>query len=273
MTPAGTSVSSGTIEGTPTTIEERSEELAALHARIFTESTTPSAIGNDRVPPAPLDLDDGALLSKARGARNGAEFSKLFDQGVAVGEDRSVADLTLCSSLAFWTGKDAARMDRLFRRSALARKTWDERHSSDGRTYGAMTIDKAIAGCREVYAPRGSDRPTQAAQPPEETGDHATVPTYWSMDRLADAYIAAAREPHHRLRLGYPELDAVMRGVSPREVLAILARSSVGKAAFALNLIDRMTTFDALPTLMFSLEMPGISALRADRHHHTGARG
>ena len=34
--------------------------------------------------------------------------------------------MALCALLAFWTGKDTARMDRLFRRSGLMRPKWDE---------------------------------------------------------------------------------------------------------------------------------------------------
>ncbi len=34
---------------------------------------------------------------------------------------QSEADLALCNFLAFWTGGDAARIDRLFRRSGLYR--------------------------------------------------------------------------------------------------------------------------------------------------------
>ena len=45
--------------------------------------------------------------------------------------------------IAFWT-KDPAQIDRIFRLSGLMRGKWDERHSSDGRTYGEMTIAKAI---------------------------------------------------------------------------------------------------------------------------------
>ena len=37
----------------------------------------------------------------------------------AGGFDHSSADAALMSHLAFWTGKDMPRMDRLFRRSAL----------------------------------------------------------------------------------------------------------------------------------------------------------
>jgi putative DNA primase/helicase len=66
---------------------------------------------------------------------------------------QSEADLALCNKLAFWTGKDAGQMDALFRQSGLMRTKWDEKHFGDGRTYGQSVIEKAVNGCREVYAP------------------------------------------------------------------------------------------------------------------------
>lgn len=41
--------------------------------------------------------------------------------------DRSSADAALAAHLAFWTGCDAARMERLMRKSKLAREKWDDR--------------------------------------------------------------------------------------------------------------------------------------------------
>jgi putative DNA primase/helicase len=247
------------LEGTPETIEERTEAMTALHAAIFSETKAPMAAAPAAEPAA---VDDEGLLEKARNAKNGARFTALFTSGVAQGEDHSTADLELCSSLAFWTGRDAAQMDRLFRRSALMRRKWNERHSSDGRTYGQMTIARAITDCRDVYTPRAaaaSRHTTTAATPaPTPASEAEAPPTYWTMAELADAYVLAARDPHHRLRFGYPELDRELRGVAPGEVVAILARSGVGKTAFGLNLAERMTGRTALPTLLFSLEMPGV---------------
>lgn len=70
--------------------------------------------------------------------------------------DDSGADLALCNYLAFWFVGDAATIDREFRRSGLMRPKWDERHASDGSTYGEMTIRKAIADSREHYKPNTS---------------------------------------------------------------------------------------------------------------------
>lgn len=66
--------------------------------------------------------------------------------GGATPWDRSSADLSLASRLAFWTGKDAPRMLRLMQESALTRDKWDLRPE-----YLVNTIEKAIAGCDQVY--------------------------------------------------------------------------------------------------------------------------
>lgn len=62
---------------------------------------------------------------------------------------QSEADLALCNDLAFWCRCDTAMMDGVFRLSGLMRDKWDRRQS--GSTYGALTIQKAISSCRNVY--------------------------------------------------------------------------------------------------------------------------
>ena len=108
------------------------------------------------VAPIPVDLDDSALLEKIRQCPKGAEFDALMsgDTGKHAtknNEGRTEADLHLCGTLAWWTGKDPERIDRIFRSSGLMRAKWDEVHSSDGSTYGQMTIRKAIDGCDGQY--------------------------------------------------------------------------------------------------------------------------
>lgn len=100
-----------------------------------------------------LSLSDAELIQKAQSARNGSIFCELYYQGSLsrYADDHSGADQALCNMLAFWTGKDPERMDRLFRNSALYRDKWDESHSYEGMTYGTMTIQNAIDHCSEVY--------------------------------------------------------------------------------------------------------------------------
>src|SRR5207249_867267 len=98
-------------------------------------------------------LTDEDVLVRAQAAKNGAKFRALWN-GDTNGHhnDDSAADLALCDYLAFWTGKDAEQMDRLFRQSKLMREKWDS--PRPGGTYGSMTIRKAITDREEVYTPR-----------------------------------------------------------------------------------------------------------------------
>ena len=82
-------------------------------------------------------------------------------------------------------------------------------------------------------------------------------PTFLRISDLADLYLLRVGQAHHRIALGYDKLNAIIRGIAPGEVMTILGRSGVGKTAFALNLVERMTAHDRLPALMFSLEQPG----------------
>jgi hypothetical protein len=139
-----------------TTIADRQAELERFAQRWLADPAP--------VAPQPVhaddDDDDEALLERARRAANGDKFQLLFDQGDWQGagySSQSEADLALVTMLSFWTGPDPARIDRLFRRSALYRAKWDARHAGDGRTYGQMTIARALAQRTEYWTARPVD--------------------------------------------------------------------------------------------------------------------
>jgi putative DNA primase/helicase len=94
------------------------------------------------------------IVLRAMRAKNGARFSRLCNGDINGHVSASEGDLALCSSLAFWTGGDAEVMDRLFRESWLYRRKWDTPHYGDGRTYGQVTIAKALAGASEFQDPK-----------------------------------------------------------------------------------------------------------------------
>jgi putative DNA primase/helicase len=144
------------LAGTPLTIEERDNIIAAIYTE--TAPKTPTLADPCRMPIERVDLNDIELLDRARRFSNGARFAALFDAGDWRGcgyESQSSADLVLASALAFITNRDAPRIDWLFRASGLMRPKWDERHYGDGRTYGEATIEKAIAGLTNTYASVG----------------------------------------------------------------------------------------------------------------------
>jgi putative DNA primase/helicase len=146
------------IQGTPTGIESRQEELDAFYSEVFDDDDTaeisPIVVSNRIV-------SDAELLDKAAHARNGEKFSRLYYQGDTSGyPSDSEADLALCSELAFWTNGDQEWIDRLFRSSALFRTKWDEHRGA--LTYGEMTIEKACSGLEVGYLGHAFDnRPSE----------------------------------------------------------------------------------------------------------------
>lgn len=90
-------------------------------------------------------LTDDEIVERAKSAKNGDKFARLWAGDISGYSSASEAELALCSMLAFWTGGDAAQIDRLFTRSQLMRDKWNR------ADYRARTIQKAVEGCREVY--------------------------------------------------------------------------------------------------------------------------
>lgn len=69
------------------------------------------------------------------------------------GYDGSSADQALCNHLAFWTGGDCERMDRLYRESALYRDKWER------EDYRENTILGAVSACSNFYNSKPKDKP------------------------------------------------------------------------------------------------------------------
>jgi len=123
-----------------TTIKECQPQLDALVARykkskkpaVITVTTSPSTVT--------IAPDDRDLLAKAMAARNGAgsAFTALWGGNIDGYASQSEADLALLCRLAWWTGEDVGRMDRLFRQSGLYREKWER------ADYREDTIAKAI---------------------------------------------------------------------------------------------------------------------------------
>ncbi|GGM66568.1 primase-polymerase (primpol)-like protein [Halarchaeum rubridurum] len=162
------------VGGTPTDVRERTDALAAIHAEHVAappmdESDTPSGSGHA----------DDDLLAKARRAKNGEKFARLWRGDTSGYDSHSEADMALCFTLAFWTRRDVAQMDRLFRRSGLYRAKWDERHYADGRTYGEQTVARAARGISDVYEPSASTTDTSDSggveRDPARASEHVTA--------------------------------------------------------------------------------------------------
>ena len=131
-------------------ISDCTESIKPLHEKYIGGGREPQA----KIRPAVSLSSADDIVKAAAGAKNGGKFVALYGGDTAGYTSSSEADMALCSILAFWTGCDASKMDVIFRSSGLMREKWDRPQS--GSTYGALTIQKAIAGCSQVYSPKNS---------------------------------------------------------------------------------------------------------------------
>ncbi|WP_442957034.1 phage/plasmid primase, P4 family [Peribacillus sp. Aquil_B8] len=134
-------------------IVERSDELKILFDKYLKEKEMPAP----KVRTEQREREDFSTLSNADlwermfNSKSGGSIKNLF-QGLLINGDHSSTDMALCNHLAFWADKDVAKMDSMFRESNLLREKWDKPHSSDGRTYGQMTIDAAVISTQNTVS-------------------------------------------------------------------------------------------------------------------------
>lgn len=198
-------VTGRTLEGTPATVNHRAAEVAELHRATFPKQEPKAA----PAPTQPNNLDDQALLDKALNAKNGARFGSLYagNWQAAGFTSQSEADLSLCGMLAFWTGNDTGRIDRLFRSSGLMRDKWDKSHDSAGNTYGQMTIE--IGQVSTVYEPHQGPQEAPSRVEPEE-------PEFYPMDLTELDRLAPAAAPAIVWNLGRFKLHTAAEALAPQ---------------------------------------------------------
>ena len=234
-------------------MKRKREQPADADAWQYTRATSSTA----------AELTDRELLDIAMNAKNGSTFSALWNGDISNYPSHSEADLSLCNLLASWTNKDAARIDSLFRQSGLMRDKWDRRQS--GTTYGAITIDKAIAGCKDGYTP-----PRKAPESPqtgrnEQQGSNAAVdketpqkPTERAKTstELFDMFLDKVQtETYKPLKTGMQSFDDLLGGGILRQSVAILtAAPGTGKTSLTQQIFETMAANGA-PVVFLNLEM------------------
>ncbi|MBP1083484.1 phage/plasmid primase, P4 family [Bacillus capparidis] len=132
-------------------VQERTEELKILFEKYLTEKKVKKKTSVPRENTDFSQLSNSELWDRMFSSKNGSTIKSLFD-GQLINDDHSSTDMALCNHLAFWTDKNQSKMDEMFRESNLYRKKWDRQHSSDGRTYGEMTIMTAIASASSTIS-------------------------------------------------------------------------------------------------------------------------
>ncbi|MDA1773299.1 phage/plasmid primase, P4 family [Bacillus cereus] len=186
-------------------VEDRTDELKVLFEKYLKEKPKPEK----KQSTTSFEREDITSLSNAElwermfDSKSGAAIKDLF-QGMLINGDHSSTDMALCNHLAFWTDKDSAKMDSMFRESSLLREKWDKPHSSDGRTYGQMTIDTAILSTPSTIADY---------EPPEEK----KYEVYISDNSIEDTEEIIDEAPKfHLTELGNAERIAYYHGENVR---------------------------------------------------------
>lgn len=148
------------IDEAPAEIGNRQPELEEFLEIYLPPLPTPT-------PPAPAQpsaLDDRELLERAFASRTGHDFQRLYNGDTTDFSSASEADLALCRTAAFWTGRDPGRIDTWMRSSGLMRDKWER------PDYRERTIELAIATTNDVYTP-----PAQPRAPPSPNGNEPTA--------------------------------------------------------------------------------------------------
>ncbi len=208
---------------------DRLYDLAALEALLPYVPPPPPP-----QPATPNNVDDVALLEMARKAGNGAKFGELWAGNYQryYANDHSTADLALCTFLAFWTGRDEARIDNLFRQSGLYRpEKWGR------KDYRNRTIDKACQTVFSAYEPTMDDEAVKAAMSAvgltrAHTNGHGPKTATAPVQPVQPAALAqGSTQPGpapQRLADLEPEITKMLSRRMSREDKAELARGVIG---------------------------------------------
>lgn len=88
-----------------------------------------------------------------------------------------------------------------------------------------------------------------------QTGTIADMKTVMmsTFDRIERLY--SSKGAITGLPTGFIEMDSMLSGLQPSELIVIAARPSMGKTAFALNIAENVALSEKKPVLVFSLEM------------------
>jgi hypothetical protein len=216
----------------PLVIEPRQRELDALLAKLKlvppptkSEKKSTGDTGLHR-----LSLSDRELIDRAMAAENGPKFARLWSgDAFDYDGDDSRADLGLLCMLAFWTGKDPARMDALFRQSGLFRDKWEQRED-----YRQRCIDRALEQTNQTFDPsRNGGR----------FSSQASSESPWSAAQAAPDFLRAEDTETEWLEFPFLAPGSISEFFSPRGLgkthVALALAVRLGKAGKRGLLLDR----------------------------------
>lgn len=258
------------VEESPATVEQVHTEIDSIHGehiRDDAETAKTDADGGVQADSPGSNpggnttgsgsLTDETLVERAKNAKNGDDFERLWNGSTAGHPSHSEARLALLNRLAFWTGGDDGRMLELFKKSDLYRGDDDDRKLEN------YDIAKARQGTSEFYDPDGGgrDRPphpvgaTDASGDPDlrpesvkaeaGLGDDGSISDLTDREKAACAWnlIRRSEDVHVRVRREDGQLWAYDNGVWKPEgerALTHAARRAVGSMNFGTNVVNQL---------------------------------
>ena len=152
------------------------ERVAVMHRKYLGEEENAAGAQKAALPMPTgrgtnADMSVDAILRRMFDSKHGQKLQDLYNgswERYGIGDgSQSSADQAFCNTLAFWCRCDAALMDAIFRRSGLYRQKWDKHRGA--KTYGQITIDRAIKDCRDIWEPQERvQHPVPAVPPPPQ---------------------------------------------------------------------------------------------------------
>lgn len=94
------------------------------------------------------NFPDDELIDRLLSSKNGDKVDRLYSGDISDYDgDASRADMALLAHLAFWSGRNAAQMERLWLASPLAKREKTQKRQD----YRTRSIASAIQNCKDVY--------------------------------------------------------------------------------------------------------------------------
>ena len=263
----------GNVLGSYSTVEERTEEYRAIHAKYFSKPASKTHMSPyyeddfcscevPQIKETKAKFQEQEILDKIFNSKNGDKIKKLYYGDISGHSSHSEADLALLTYLLFWTKKNAPQALALFEKSGLMRDKWNKPE------YRKRTLETALQNLNSVYDPNYSSGNVFTPDisdklPLAETNDE-DITHYLDNSFEKDA---ARFAKYKDRKTGFSNIDAETNLYPGLYVLGAI--SSLGKTTFACQLADQLALagehvlYFSLEQSKFELVTKGLSRLTA----------
>jgi putative DNA primase/helicase len=149
-------------------IEERTEQLAEIHAKYIEKSTGKNKNAPAPVQPAYYSASEDEVIERMMKSRKWRVIEPLLNGTWEGGKyaSHSEADLALLNHLAYYSDKDPYIMESIFRKSGMYRGPEEKKNPK----YLSITIEEAIRGTQSTFSDNAGKKKKKAEakqEPPD----------------------------------------------------------------------------------------------------------